>query len=599
MAFFSEADLDKVRAASDIVQIIGEKIPLKRAGRNFRGLCPFHSEKTPSFMVSAEKQIFHCFGCHMGGNVFSFLGKYEGLPFPEIVEKLAERFGIALESRPEEKGEHLERKKQKELLLRINRLAARFFFESLQDQKRGADARAYLDQRSTRPEMVREFLLGYAPREGRELTHFLESKKVPLEKAESLGLVRKGNDGYYDFFRNRLIFSVVSPDGKILGFSGRTLDPEGGPKYLNSSESALYNKRESFLGLNLAKNAIREKDEVILVEGNFDLLRLHQEGLRNVVAPLGTALTEQQIKILCRYTSRFILFFDGDLAGEKARRRGLELLLPQAVFPRAVLLPAGSDPDSFLLSQGVEKMTKMIQEAPPLLDLEIEKILGYSGRLKKAPGEMAREVSFLLSLIKGDVEKSLYIQKVAEKTTLPPLLVEKEVSRSLASGQRRVEKGSNFSPVTGEENRDRVETPPVERALVELLISGRIAPASLLQQVKGEDFMSRPLAELWELFREDLEGHGGLDVSRILSQNSSPAIQALLSELAVGAEKWEELEEEAGLECVKRFQKIRLQELLKEISHEVQEAQRLNDTVRIQALLERKNTLLRETGTRH
>lgn len=585
---FAETDLDKVRASADIVQVIGEKLPLKKAGRHFKTLCPFHTEKTPSFMVNPEKQIFHCFGCGEGGNVFGFVMKYEGVEFPEAVERLADRFAIPLSTRREDPQQIHLRRSEKERFYRINQLAARRFYENLADPERGGRAREYLAVRGIRKEMIREYGLGYAPVEWRDLCTFFREKGVPEDDAEKLGLIRRGEREPFDFFRDRLIFPIISPDGKVLGFSGRALGEGQEPKYLNSPDSLVYAKGESFLGLQLARNFIREKEEVVLVEGNFDQLRLYQEGIRNVVAPLGTAVTGGQIRLLARLTPHFVVLFDGDAAGQRAAARALETFLPLGILPRAVTLPPKEDPDSFVLKSGGEALSRRIEKAPLLLDLKIDQIIDRGGDSAAGRGHAAGEVAELIALLAGPVEKSLYIQRVAQKLGL---------SEKLMAGQvlKKTKKGSNFSIPVSEE-KDRV--PAVERTLVEILMAGRLSPREI-SEIRGTDFTSAPLGEVWEVLREDLQRHGVLSVARVVSTPLPASVAALLTELAVGSAPWQEKEGEAAVECVKRFRIGRCKGILKGISHEIQEAERENDPLKVEALLKRKNELLKEMSILH
>lgn len=589
----AEEDIEKVRSAADIVQVIGEVLPLKRAGRNFKTLCPFHSEKSPSFMVNPEKQIYHCFGCHEGGNVIRFLMKQEGIDFPEAVEKLARRYGISISRKQESEKENRVRS-DKELYFKINQLVARRFYENLLDPERGKRARDYLEKRKIRPEVMREYLLGYALPNGQDLIGLFKGKNVPLDRAESLGLIRRREEGrgegHYDFFRDRLIFPVIAADGKIIGFSGRSIDPEGEPKYLNSSESPVYRKGESFLGLFLSKNAIRQEDRVVLVEGNFDQMRLYQEGIREVVAPLGTALTERQIQGLSRYSRNFIVIFDGDDSGQKAQERALELLLSQGLFPRGVTLPPGEDPDSFLVRFGTESFRQKIDQAPPLLDLSIEQVWRKEGGGVVGQGRAIKRITHLLSLIPEEVEKNLYIQRVAEITQLPLGLIQGEVFKS-------AKKGRNFTRSTGEESGTKV--PPVERMLIEILVSGRVDPVRFFEEIECRDFSSEMIGRLWEILKKDHQSYQRLDISRVLNSEITDVERNFLSAVAVQANRWQEEEIVVVDECVKRFHVGRFRGILKGISHEIREAERERNLKLVQELLEKKTQILKQLNTIH
>ncbi len=585
MPVISESDLEKVRQAADIVQIVSEKIPLKRSGRNLKALCPFHAEKTPSFMVNPERQIYHCFGCGEGGNVFSFLMRLDGLSFPEAVERLADRFGIRIT-----RGAPIDpvKKGARDILYRVNQLVARHFFENLHDPEKGKKARAYLERRKMRPEACREALLGYALPSGQDICSLLRSKNIPLEKGEEIGLIQNRGGGAYDFFRDRLIFTVLSPDGKILGFSGRVLD-QGEPKYLNSTDSSLYNKGESVLGLHLAKDSIREKDQVVIVEGNFDQLRLYQEGIRNVVAPLGTALTERQVLRLKRFTENFVLIFDGDAAGQKAARRALEIFLPLGILPRAVTLKEGEDPDSFVLQKGGAAMSERISAAPFLLDRILQEIFEKGGRDPAGVRDAVNRGVEYIRLFPTDVEKSIYIQRVAQMAGLPETVVARETLK-------KAKKGSNF-PESVPEDLGRI--PVVERTLLEILVSEKVPAGELFREIQSGDFSSPPLGLIWGICRADFERNGSVRVDRILTGEIEESARRLISELAVASERWEGMDGESVEACVKRFQKDHYRDLLKGISREIREAEEEKDTMRVERLLAKKNLLLKEMTRLH
>nr|HPM42139.1 DNA primase [bacterium] len=298
---FSKQLLADIKDRTSIVGYIGERVPLKRAGRNYKGCCPFHNEKTPSFNVSDEKGIFHCFGCGEGGDVIQFVMKFDGLSFAEAVRHLAGRAGVeipaALDPREAEKEEESSRKKR--YMLRINEIARDWFMGRLVDAKAGAAARKYLQDRGISEEIWKQHFLGYADNSWDALLHHLEEKRAPRDLAEELGLLkRREGGGCYDFFRDRIIFPIVSARGEVLGFSGRALRADEGAKYINSPDSLIYHKSNCVYGMNRAQGPIRAADNAVLVEGNVDLISLHQAGVENVVAPLGTALTAGHVRLL-------------------------------------------------------------------------------------------------------------------------------------------------------------------------------------------------------------------------------------------------------------------------------------------------------------
>ncbi len=590
-----DEQIEEVRSRADVVQVIGERVPLKKAGHNFKGLCPFHQEKTPSFMVHPEKQIFHCFGCGEGGDVFTFLMKYEGIEFTEAIERLADRYGVTITPVGGDATGIARQKGEKDLLYRLNKLAVRFFHDALQSAA-GSKGRDYLERRGIRPEMIREHYLGYAPADGRGLIQKLREKKAPLELAEKLGLIRKGTSGdYYDFFRDRFLFTVVSPEGKILGFSGRALEEEAQPKYLNSSESPIYHKSETLLGLHVARSAIREQDTVVLVEGNFDMLRLHQEGLKHVVAPLGTALTERQVRYLRRFTDNFILLFDGDTAGVRAAERALDIFLPLGMVPRVVLLPSGEDPDSFVKKNGIEPLRTMISMSASLLETRIEHILKEAkdtqGRVKAVKG-----IAELLAKLPGEIEKGLYIQRVAGRFGLS----EEALLATLAPKKRSFRNESNFSAVSGDHEAKKF--PPIERTILEVLLSGYASPGILLKEIEAIDFSSQALGRIWGLVKEAFARDGQVDLAKILGfsqEQEGEDVRRLLTELAMAGGRWKDEGEKVAEDCLRKLRMTRFQDRLKQLSLEIRQAETEHDDDRLDELKKQKRILTNEIRSLH
>ena len=368
---FSQSFIEKVRESSNIIDLIGQYTQLKRTGGRHFGLCPFpdHNEKTPSFSVTEERQLYHCFGCGKGGNVFTFLQTYRGMSFPEAVEFLADRAGIEIEKTEVQKRQNPEQfakaKDEKKSFLKVNRLAADYYSFVLKKLPTGHSHGGYIQRRKIDSEIIEKFQLGISPEKWQGLTEVLQKRSIPLTAAEKLGLVKKKKqgEGYFDLFRDRLMFPILSPAGEVLGFGGRTFGDDH-PKYLNSPETPVFNKGRTFYGLHETAKFIRTEDEVVLVEGYMDLIALYAAGVKNVVAVLGTALTENHAKLLKRYTKNVLVLFDGDAAGQRAAERSLSILLGEGLLPREIVLPAGKDPDDFINEFGVEELKKIMKAAP-------------------------------------------------------------------------------------------------------------------------------------------------------------------------------------------------------------------------------------------
>jgi DNA primase len=384
----TEEKIAEIRDSVDLVALISEYVPLRRQGARFVGLCPFHQEKTPSFGVSRGKNFFYCFGCQASGDAISFLRHVEGLGFAEAIAKLAERSGIELPRSDDRSQAQLERaRSQRERLSEVMEHARAFYEASLVSAEHAEIARAEIEKRGVVPEVAQRFRLGYAPLSWDGLARYLTQKRVEMQDAVDVGLIapRRQGAGYYDRFRHRLMFPVSDQHGRLLAFSGRALAlPEGAPpesappaKYINSPEGPLYKKGHVLFGLEQARVAMRKKNQVVLCEGNFDLIGLHQAGFDNALAPLGTAFTLDQAQLIRRFVEEVVVVFDGDGAGRKATRAAFELLETAQLRSRAVRLPDGFDPDTFLREQGVEKLRALIQSARSIVDFIVEDFVNY------------------------------------------------------------------------------------------------------------------------------------------------------------------------------------------------------------------------------
>ncbi len=372
--FFSETTIAQVQSASDIVEVIGAVVPLKRAGVNFVGLCPFHKEKSPSFNVSPQKQAFYCFGCHKGGTVFTFLQQYENLTFPEAVRRLAERAHIPLET--EDRPGAREERSLREKLLEIHEQLTVRWHHALLNESAGNAAREYLAKRQVPDEALKQFRLGFAPEAWDDTINWGRSKGHNPEILEKAGLIlRKEGGGFYDRFRGRLMFPIADEQGRVIGFSGRVLDPEAKTaKYVNSPETPLFTKGKVIFGLDKAKRALVEAEFAVVCEGQLDLIACHMAGVQNVVAPQGTALTGDHIRILRRYVDEVVLCFDADNAGQNATVRSLDELLASGMHIRVAQVPAPHDPDSFIKEKGAAAFSAIVDSAPGFFDFYLNQL---------------------------------------------------------------------------------------------------------------------------------------------------------------------------------------------------------------------------------
>jgi DNA primase len=417
---------EEIKKTADIVEVIGQYVELKKRGQNHIGLCPFHSEKSPSFTVNQAKQIYHCFGCGRGGDVFSFWMDYHNLTFIQSLKDLAERYNVPL---PRQTNLPAERKKTelKEILSKINRLAGSYFHEILLNSAEGSPGRDYFSNRHITEETISKFKLGYAPSRWDGLAKELKSKGIPLKTAERAGLMVSRKDGdYYDRFRGRIIFPIFDLNQQIIGFGGRVLD-DSLPKYINTPETPLYHKGSSLYGLDSAFKKIREEGLAILVEGYMDVLALRQHGMSNVVATLGTALTSDQTRKLKGYAKNVVVLFDPDEAGREAALKSFPLFLKEGISAKVLVLPGGEDPDSFVNRHGLEAFQKLLEEAKPIFDFYLDQAL-----VNVAPGvdgqiQILHEVLPIFTELEEGATRLLYVQKFAEKLKIDEAIVWKEL----------------------------------------------------------------------------------------------------------------------------------------------------------------------------
>lgn len=472
----ADETIERIREKVDIVELISSYLPLKRSGGNYQGLCPFHGEKTPSFNVNPARQIFHCFGCGVGGNSVTFVMKMEGLSFPEAVRRLGSRVGVIVEEEVPS-AEQTQRREQSVRLLRIMEAAATAYERVLFKEPTGLSGRNYLKERGYDSETAKIFHLGFAPEQSDFLCQELAAAGIVMSEAEELGLVRSGTSrpGRYDLLRNRLLFPIQDERGRIVAFGGRTLG-DAQPKYLNSPESILYHKGQILYGLFQAKEAIRRSAEAIVVEGYFDLLALHRAGLTHTVASCGTALTADQARLIKRFAQRVFLLFDQDSAGQKANQRAMEIFLAEGVSPLIVTLDAGDDPDSYLRKHGAEAMRERLAAAQPALELFIDTTLIACGETIEGRARGAEKVLPLIKLVPSEMERNLYLKSLARRTGIDEQLLLRG-RQSVASSAVRVKAHTPQLPALARSRARLPGSDRVEKAqdlILHLFLQGRI-----------------------------------------------------------------------------------------------------------------------------
>jgi len=480
---------DRVKQQADIVRVIGEYVRLKKSGQNFAGLCPFHSEKTPSFSVSATKQFYYCFGCGAGGDVFKFVMEMDKVTFPDSVRAVAEKCGIAIPRAKERTPEERKENQQRTSLVEIHKEAAAFFVQQLNGTPEGRAAKAYLLDRGLDSEAMSRFGIGFASSGGESLMRAFQ-QKYPEKVLEVSGLFSRDQNGrLFDRFRRRVMFPIANDSGKIVAFGGRALGDDL-PKYLNSPETPIYTKSNILYHLDRAKESLRQSDFAVLVEGYMDAIAVARAGIPNVVASCGTSLTEPQVKLLNRFTRRIIVNYDPDTAGQAAAERSLTILLEQGAEVRVLALPGGKDPDSFIRSEGAAAYAKLLKEAPPYVDY----LISRARKMDMSTGEgKLRAVNFLMPYVQripDRILRSEWATRIAQQLRIEEPVLRESMRKAASERRSEVKARPELVGRIGK---------PAERRLVQMLI-------------EADEFRSK-LAQ--EILAEEL--HRGLESERILA----------------------------------------------------------------------------------
>ena len=504
---FSESFLTELTERNDIVDVVSGYVRLgKKSGSNMFGLCPFHSEKTPSFSVSPDKQIYHCFGCGKGGGVINFIMEIENLSFPEAVEFLAKRAGMPI---PEEENDRESRKRSR--MLSLNRDAARFFYAQLSTPQGGA-ARDYMAKRRIGPATAKNFGIGFAQDTWDSLEKAMREKGYTDFELFDAGLVRKGNKGgYYDTFRNRLMFPVIDVRGNVIGFSGRILG-DGEPKYMNSPETLVFNKSRNLFALNLAKKS--KSGYIILSEGNIDVVSLHQAGFDSAVASLGTSLTPEQARLLSRYTNQVIIAYDNDGAGIKAAQRAIGILEKLDLKVKVLRMSGAKDPDEFIKLKGADAFRNLLESSENQIDYRLRSVTDkYDLSVDEQKVEFLKEASDLVARLPGSVERQVYAMRVASMSGVSADVVTKEVERrrkKLVNQASRSEERQQSRPerqLQPEEKALRYEDPSsaaAEEGVIRLLYLDP-ALARNAELPAPEEFSSPALGHIYSVLRDKID----------------------------------------------------------------------------------------------
>ena len=595
--FIPDEVIEEVRQKCDIVQVVSEYVLLTRKGHNYFGLCPFHGEKTASFSVSPDKQIFYCFGCGVGGNVFSFLMQKEGFEFPEAVKLLADKVGVEIPEGDVD-PEYDQKKSAFKKAYEINDLSKEFFHYILLNLKVGELAREYLKKRGLSPEIIDKFQLGYAPNSWDGLLNFLTKKSYVEEDLVKQGLILSRNEGqgFYDRFRHRLMFPIWDVKGNVIGFGGRVLD-SGEPKYLNSPESFIYNKRENLYGINFAVKAIREQDRVLIVEGYLDVIAAHQWGFENVVASLGTALTKEQIKLLMRYTHNIVVAFDADGAGEKATLRSIDLVQNLGCKVKILTIPNGKDPDEYIRKKGPIAFKKLIDKATSLVDYKLGKALEkYGSDTPEAKALVVEALSETLLNINNEVEKEMYLRKTAETLGLQLKTIIAELKKQQQKGTKHWKNRDKYTENWNNTNIDNTKSVVIKENLQssarskaeKFLLRLVIEEPDLWLQAKskmGITFFDSPernqIAKVIDALCNKEKNFEIADIfSYIKDSNSNKVLNQILAQ-EVPLENLEE----SFFDCLSVIERERQKESKDSILKKISEAEQKGDFVQVRLLM--------------
>ncbi|MBI4974715.1 MAG: DNA primase [Candidatus Omnitrophica bacterium] len=575
--------IDQIQDRADIVEVISRYIPLKKTGRSYKALCPFHHEKTPSFVVSPDKKIFHCFGCGAGGNVFSFVIRHENLEFPEVIEMLAKKTGVILPRNITRQKEDVSSFASQ--LYKINELACQFFQTCLA----GDDtARDYLNSRGIGDETIKFFKIGYAPNAWEALLSFFKKRGVQEAVLEKAGLaIANDRGGYYDRFRHRVIFPIIDLKERIVGFGGRVLDASL-PKYINSPETYIYSKGRNLYGLNFSKEDIKKRGYVLVVEGYLDFIIPYQAGIANLIATLGTALTIDQVKLLKRFTNTVIMVYDPDEAGEAASLRNLDIFISEDVNVYVAELPSGYDPDSYIRKFGAEEFTRVIKSSKNLFDYKLDKTASRFD-IKSAHGKarIAAEMLPTIARISNAVLKSNLVKRLAEALSVDEEAIRTELKKVKPDYEAR---HYIIEPQEGKKDFRSAEKMVLSLMLEEGRFVKMVGENLSIDEFK--DSAVRDIAKvIIELYKERKEIRPAKLINH-LENKEEAAI--LISEVAGLAETFQD-KEKAVTDCIARIKKDNIRDELDRLQVAIKAAHNSKDENKVKRLLVEYDSLVRNS----
>ena len=589
MAKIPEHILNEIQDRCDIVEVISSYIPLKPAGRNFKTNCPFHHEKTPSFIVSPDKQIFHCFGCNSGGNVFSFIKEYEKLDFIDAVKMLAEKTGVKL---PEYKKEETGSDSLVNIIYSINDITANFYSNLLEKSFPSSDIRRYVENRGLEEGVIKKFRIGYADSSWRSLLDYLLTRGIKIEEVKSAGLIQKGRDSsFYDLFRNRMIFPISDARNRVIGFGARVLDNDTLPKYINSPESLIYKKGSHLYGLNFAKSFIREKGFAIVSEGYLDVVTAHQYGINNMTSSLGTALTVEQIRLLRRYTHNVVMVYDADQAGETATLRGLDLFLEEGMNVKVATLDRGHDPDSFIRKFGPRGFSAAIEKARGLFTYKLGVLNErFDSAEPEGKAEIVKEMLSTICKVRNAVIKAEYIKKLSEELSIKEDAIWEELKK--IGKRRQIKEPGNKSQGLKKE----IKISPAEKILAKLMLEDANVVNIVKDNLQPFDFKNPDIRHLVEaLFNLDIDENSSIDARKLINYLEDKVASSVISFIVNEEIEIKDTKRNVS-DCIKTIKKDQRDARLKDIQNRLIIAQKNGYEGETKSLLEEFNNLIKRSN---
>ncbi len=577
--------LEDILGKVDIVEVISGYLLLKKSGRNFKANCPFHHEKTASFMVSVDRQIYHCFGCGESGNAFKFLMRHERMEFPEAVELLAKKTGVILPDYHQ--GQAAGEVSLSNQLYKINELAVNFYENNL--SLAGASAwRTYLFNRGINEPTIKEFHLGLAGSGWDNLINFLRSKNISLSLMEKAGLIlAKETGGYYDRFRNRIIFPIFDIRNRSIGFGARVTD-NSLPKYINSPETFVYTKGKNLFGLNLSKNFITEADYVIIVEGYLDFIIPYQQGLKNIVASQGTALTLEQIKLLKRYTHNVVMVYDGDTAGEIATLRSLDILIEEGINVKVAPLPKGVDPDSLVRKEGIDCLKSKVSCARSFFDYKLD-VLKERYNIKEAHGKSLIASQMLLTVSKFDnaILRGEYIKKLSEEIKIPEHYILEELNKIKPANSMQ-----KSEPVFVPKKPSQIN--PAEKLLIRFMLEEKEAIQKIMQELSPEDFLDERTFKIVSIMYDLVHKGKNFEPKMLMNYFKEEETSQLVCETMFMPVLTDQEKEKAINDCIARIKGQRLKSKRENLHLQIKSAQTSGDQTQLDILMHEFHNLIKK-----